>query len=172
MLTIIFCLKWCWQNFLVIIGNFGDRYFGTDAPPDWSDEEMDEPSYWSSCCFMDYDYNSFFFHGVNQGWAFQRTMWGHILCVSLGVKCICSGALKKKLTTDKAYSQLVDMLNYIILPSVNAVVDGCIIKSEIFLYVQYVTTVSPNVLFECLNCDNLFLNLKAHCFEGYISPYA
>ncbi|KAA8590948.1 hypothetical protein FQN60_001891 [Etheostoma spectabile] len=25
------------------IGNFGDRYFGTDAPPDWSDEEMDEP---------------------------------------------------------------------------------------------------------------------------------
>uniref|UniRef100_A0A8D3DN72 Uridine-cytidine kinase n=1 Tax=Scophthalmus maximus TaxID=52904 RepID=A0A8D3DN72_SCOMX len=27
------------------IGNFGDRYFGTDAPPDWSDEEMDEPSY-------------------------------------------------------------------------------------------------------------------------------
>uniref|UniRef100_A0ACB8F6N5 Uridine-cytidine kinase-like 1 n=1 Tax=Sphaerodactylus townsendi TaxID=933632 RepID=A0ACB8F6N5_9SAUR len=21
------------------IGNFGDRYFGTDAPPDWSDEE-------------------------------------------------------------------------------------------------------------------------------------
>uniref|UniRef100_A0A672HMF8 uridine/cytidine kinase n=1 Tax=Salarias fasciatus TaxID=181472 RepID=A0A672HMF8_SALFA len=26
------------------IGNFGDRYFGTDAPPDWSDEEMDEPS--------------------------------------------------------------------------------------------------------------------------------
>lgn len=27
------------------LGNFGDRYFGTDAPPDWSDEEMDEPSY-------------------------------------------------------------------------------------------------------------------------------
>nr|XP_057907347.1 uridine-cytidine kinase-like 1 isoform X7 [Doryrhamphus excisus] len=27
------------------IGNFGDRYFGTDAPPDWSDEDMDEPSY-------------------------------------------------------------------------------------------------------------------------------
>ncbi|XP_010874135.1 uridine-cytidine kinase-like 1 isoform X2 [Esox lucius] len=27
------------------IGNFGDRYFGTDAPPDWSDDEMDEPSY-------------------------------------------------------------------------------------------------------------------------------
>ncbi|KAM9445630.1 uridine-cytidine kinase-like 1 isoform 6-T6 [Clarias gariepinus] len=27
------------------IGNFGDRYFGTDAPPDWSDEDMDEP-----CC--------------------------------------------------------------------------------------------------------------------------
>lgn len=27
------------------IGNFGDRYFGTDAPPDWSDEELDEPSY-------------------------------------------------------------------------------------------------------------------------------
>ncbi|XP_034394032.1 uridine-cytidine kinase-like 1 [Cyclopterus lumpus] len=27
------------------IGNFGDRYFGTDAPPDWSDEETDEPSY-------------------------------------------------------------------------------------------------------------------------------
>ncbi|XP_036803417.1 uridine-cytidine kinase-like 1 isoform X6 [Oncorhynchus mykiss] len=27
------------------IGNFGDRYFGTDAPPEWSDEEMDEPSY-------------------------------------------------------------------------------------------------------------------------------
>ncbi|XP_068610155.1 uridine-cytidine kinase-like 1 isoform X1 [Brachionichthys hirsutus] len=26
------------------IGNFGDRYFGTNAPPDWSDEEMDEPS--------------------------------------------------------------------------------------------------------------------------------
>lgn len=26
-------------------GNFGDRYFGTDAPPDWSDEETDEPSY-------------------------------------------------------------------------------------------------------------------------------
>ncbi|XP_053542190.1 uridine-cytidine kinase-like 1 isoform X4 [Ictalurus punctatus] len=26
------------------IGNFGDRYFGTDAPPDWSDEDMDEPS--------------------------------------------------------------------------------------------------------------------------------
>ena len=26
-------------------GNFGDRYFGTDAPPEWSDEEMDEPSY-------------------------------------------------------------------------------------------------------------------------------
>uniref|UniRef100_A0A4W5KKR2 uridine/cytidine kinase n=1 Tax=Hucho hucho TaxID=62062 RepID=A0A4W5KKR2_9TELE len=25
------------------IGNFGDRYFGTDAPPEWSDEEMDEP---------------------------------------------------------------------------------------------------------------------------------
>nr|XP_020463781.1 uridine-cytidine kinase-like 1 isoform X4 [Monopterus albus] len=27
------------------IGNFGDRYFGTDAPPDWSDEEMEERSY-------------------------------------------------------------------------------------------------------------------------------
>ncbi|XP_032432101.1 uridine-cytidine kinase-like 1 isoform X5 [Xiphophorus hellerii] len=27
------------------IGNFGDRYFGTDAPPDWSDEDLDEPSY-------------------------------------------------------------------------------------------------------------------------------
>ncbi|XP_061836873.1 uridine-cytidine kinase-like 1 isoform X5 [Nerophis lumbriciformis] len=27
------------------IGNFGDRYFGTDAPPDWSDDDMDEPSY-------------------------------------------------------------------------------------------------------------------------------
>lgn len=27
-------------------GNFGDRYFGTDAPPDWSDEEVEEPSYW------------------------------------------------------------------------------------------------------------------------------
>ncbi|KAM6977055.1 uridine-cytidine kinase-like 1 isoform 1-T1 [Aplochiton taeniatus] len=27
------------------IGNFGDRYFGTDAPLDWSDEEIDEPSY-------------------------------------------------------------------------------------------------------------------------------
>ncbi|XP_018612212.1 uridine-cytidine kinase-like 1 isoform X2 [Scleropages formosus] len=27
------------------IGNFGDRYFGTDAPQDWSDEETDEPSY-------------------------------------------------------------------------------------------------------------------------------
>ncbi|KAL4655332.1 uridine-cytidine kinase-like 1 isoform X4 [Arapaima gigas] len=27
------------------IGNFGDRYFGTDAPLDWSDDEMDEPSY-------------------------------------------------------------------------------------------------------------------------------
>ncbi|MCI4387564.1 hypothetical protein PGIGA_G00075580 [Pangasianodon gigas] len=27
------------------IGNFGDRYFGTDAPPDWSDEDMDEPSW-------------------------------------------------------------------------------------------------------------------------------
>ncbi|TSS48091.1 Uridine-cytidine kinase-like 1 [Bagarius yarrelli] len=26
------------------IGNFGDRYFGTDAPPDWSDEDIDEPS--------------------------------------------------------------------------------------------------------------------------------
>ncbi|XP_058265449.1 uridine-cytidine kinase-like 1 isoform X4 [Hemibagrus wyckioides] len=26
------------------IGNFGDRYFGTDAPPDWSDEDLDEPS--------------------------------------------------------------------------------------------------------------------------------
>uniref|UniRef100_A0A673FL47 Uridine-cytidine kinase-like 1 n=1 Tax=Sinocyclocheilus rhinocerous TaxID=307959 RepID=A0A673FL47_9TELE len=26
------------------IGNFGDRYFGTDAPPDWSDDDMDEPS--------------------------------------------------------------------------------------------------------------------------------
>ncbi|KAM9343076.1 uridine-cytidine kinase-like 1 isoform 1-T1 [Pholidichthys leucotaenia] len=26
------------------IGNFGDRYFGTDAPPDWSDEEIDEPN--------------------------------------------------------------------------------------------------------------------------------
>lgn len=26
-------------------GNFGDRYFGTDAPPDWSDDDMDEPSY-------------------------------------------------------------------------------------------------------------------------------
>ncbi|TRY60881.1 hypothetical protein DNTS_035147 [Danionella cerebrum] len=26
------------------IGNFGDRYFGTDAPPDWSDEDMDELS--------------------------------------------------------------------------------------------------------------------------------
>lgn len=25
-------------------GNFGDRYFGTDAPPDWSDEEPDEHS--------------------------------------------------------------------------------------------------------------------------------
>ncbi|XP_041081243.1 uridine-cytidine kinase-like 1 isoform X4 [Polyodon spathula] len=24
------------------IGNFGDRYFGTDAPPDWSDEELEE----------------------------------------------------------------------------------------------------------------------------------
>uniref|UniRef100_A0AAQ4RUW5 uridine/cytidine kinase n=1 Tax=Gasterosteus aculeatus aculeatus TaxID=481459 RepID=A0AAQ4RUW5_GASAC len=30
---------------LAPVGNFGDRYFGTDAPPDWSDEEMDEPSY-------------------------------------------------------------------------------------------------------------------------------
>lgn len=29
-----------------MLGNFGDRYFGTDAPPDWSDEDMDEPSYW------------------------------------------------------------------------------------------------------------------------------
>lgn len=38
------------------------------------------------------------------------------------------------------------MLNYIILPSANAVVDGCVIKSEIFLYVQYATTVSPNVV--------------------------
>lgn len=28
-----------------VLGNFGDRYFGTDAPPDWSDEDMDEPSY-------------------------------------------------------------------------------------------------------------------------------
>lgn len=28
-----------------MLGNFGDRYFGTDAPPDWSDEDMDEPSY-------------------------------------------------------------------------------------------------------------------------------
>ncbi|XP_065142386.1 uridine-cytidine kinase-like 1 isoform X2 [Paramisgurnus dabryanus] len=27
------------------IGNFGDRYFGTDAPQDWSDDDMDEPSY-------------------------------------------------------------------------------------------------------------------------------
>ncbi|XP_055043789.1 uridine-cytidine kinase-like 1 isoform X2 [Misgurnus anguillicaudatus] len=27
------------------IGNFGDRYFGTDAPPDWSDDDLDEPSY-------------------------------------------------------------------------------------------------------------------------------
>uniref|UniRef100_A0A7N6AW41 Uridine-cytidine kinase n=1 Tax=Anabas testudineus TaxID=64144 RepID=A0A7N6AW41_ANATE len=27
------------------IGNFGDRYFGTDPPPDWSDEDIDEPSY-------------------------------------------------------------------------------------------------------------------------------
>ncbi|XP_061760350.1 uridine-cytidine kinase-like 1 isoform X6 [Nerophis ophidion] len=27
------------------IGNFGDRYFGTDAPPEWSDDDMDEPSY-------------------------------------------------------------------------------------------------------------------------------
>ncbi|XP_053705886.1 uridine-cytidine kinase-like 1 isoform X3 [Synchiropus splendidus] len=27
------------------IGNFGDRYFGTDAPPDWSDDDMDEPTY-------------------------------------------------------------------------------------------------------------------------------
>ncbi|XP_048839350.1 uridine-cytidine kinase-like 1 isoform X1 [Brienomyrus brachyistius] len=27
------------------IGNFGDRYFGTDAPLNWSDDEMDEPSY-------------------------------------------------------------------------------------------------------------------------------
>ncbi|MEQ2204097.1 hypothetical protein XENOCAPTIV_007787 [Xenoophorus captivus] len=26
------------------IGNFGDRYFGTDAPPDWSDEDIDKPS--------------------------------------------------------------------------------------------------------------------------------
>ncbi|XP_050952175.1 uridine-cytidine kinase-like 1 isoform X1 [Labeo rohita] len=26
------------------IGNFGDRYFGTDAPLDWSDDDMDEPS--------------------------------------------------------------------------------------------------------------------------------
>ncbi|XP_034761858.1 uridine-cytidine kinase-like 1 isoform X1 [Acipenser ruthenus] len=26
------------------IGNFGDRYFGTDAPPDWSDEEPEEAS--------------------------------------------------------------------------------------------------------------------------------
>uniref|UniRef100_A0A3B3RS52 Uridine-cytidine kinase n=1 Tax=Paramormyrops kingsleyae TaxID=1676925 RepID=A0A3B3RS52_9TELE len=26
------------------IGNFGDRYFGTDAPLNWSDEEMEEPS--------------------------------------------------------------------------------------------------------------------------------
>lgn len=25
-------------------GNFGDRYFGTDAPPDWSDEDVGEPS--------------------------------------------------------------------------------------------------------------------------------
>lgn len=36
-----------WYYFYVCFwaGNFGDRYFGTDAPPDWSDEEMDEPSY-------------------------------------------------------------------------------------------------------------------------------
>ena len=27
------------------MGNFGDRYFGTDARPDRSDEEMDEPTY-------------------------------------------------------------------------------------------------------------------------------
>ncbi|XP_076851156.1 uridine-cytidine kinase-like 1 isoform X5 [Brachyhypopomus gauderio] len=26
------------------IGNFGDRYFGTDGPPDWSDDDMDEPN--------------------------------------------------------------------------------------------------------------------------------
>lgn len=38
-----------WQPFnghvSAMLGNFGDRYFGTDAPPDWSDEDMDEPSY-------------------------------------------------------------------------------------------------------------------------------
>lgn len=28
---------------------------------------MDEPSYWSSCCFMDYDYNSFFFSWSESG---------------------------------------------------------------------------------------------------------
>lgn len=33
-------------------GNFGDRYFGTDAPPDWSDEDMDEPSYWLLFLFL------------------------------------------------------------------------------------------------------------------------
>ncbi len=27
-------------------GNFGDRYFGTDAPPDWSDDDMEELSCW------------------------------------------------------------------------------------------------------------------------------
>lgn len=43
--------------------------------------------------------------------------------------------------------------------------DGCVTESEIFLYVQYVTTVNPNILFECLNCDNLFLNLKARCLK-------
>lgn len=33
-------------------GNFGDRYFGTDAPPDWSEDDLDEPSYWLFLLFL------------------------------------------------------------------------------------------------------------------------
>ncbi len=36
------------------------------------------------------------------------------------------------------YRHLVEILKYIILSYVNAVVENCVMKSEIFLYVQYI----------------------------------
>lgn len=97
-LFVFFYRFWLVFRVSIVSGNFGDRYFGTDAPPDWSDEEMDEPSYWWHFCFSLF----FFFNRVHwliwaiQGFVPRKTMlWQRAL--SKG-QTKCSEARKTKHT--------------------------------------------------------------------------
>lgn len=121
--------------FFIFVGNFGDRYFGTDAPPDWSDEEVDEPSIWGNY------WQRTNLLGDSGLFPSEDNMRTHSASVGLerasfkGQRCPEKSAENRTLIL---YSHLVGILKYIILSNVNGVVESCVMKYKIFLYVQYV----------------------------------